>query len=169
MPAGRLHPFEFPRRRGADCAHRPSASHEFEAAPRRDGDALYDPEDFRLFNRTPAAPGYIPDRLFSAQVPEISINLTFASKYKCSPRRVSIFSLFYQGDVRWENQFRRNRNRQNFVTGSYFPTALKSRKNPAQNFRGVTLSYRATCGMAAIFAATAGGAQNAILSLRISV
>jgi hypothetical protein len=41
------------------------------------------------------------------------------------------FALFYQGDVRWENQSRRNRNRQNFVVGSYFLTALQSRKNPA--------------------------------------
>ena len=48
------------------------------------------------------------------------------------------FALFYQGDVRWENQSRRNRNRQNFVVGSYFLTALQSRQNPAENFSKTT-------------------------------
>src|SRR5216684_3201670 len=34
-------------------------------------------------------------------------------KRKCSPAKVSIpYPLFYQGDVRWENHFRRHRNRQ---------------------------------------------------------
>jgi hypothetical protein len=61
----------------------------------------------------------------------------FPTKYKCSPREVSIFPLFYQGDVRWENQLRRHRNRQNFVVGSYFPMARKSRKNSdARRFEG---------------------------------
>ena len=50
------------------------------------------------------------------------------------------FTLFYQGDVRWENQSRRNRNRQNFVVGSYFLTALQSSKNPAPKFSVVTCS-----------------------------
>jgi len=35
-------------------------------------------------------------------------------------------ALFYQGDVQWENQFRRNHNRQNPVIGSYFLEHLKS-------------------------------------------
>src|SRR5258708_3757164 len=35
----------------------------------------------------------------------------------------------------WENQSRRNRNRQNFVVGSYFGAALKSRKNQTENPR----------------------------------
>ena len=39
------------------------------------------------------------------------------------------FALFYQGDVRWENQFRRNRNRQNFVVGYYVLTGFESREN----------------------------------------
>jgi len=43
------------------------------------------------------------------------------------------FPLFYQGDVRWENQLRRNRNRQNFVVGSYFLMAPQSSENPTQN------------------------------------
>ena len=51
-----------------------------------------------------------------------------------TPKGEHFFPLFYQGDVRWENQSRRNRNRQNFVVGSYFLTGLQSRENPARRF-----------------------------------
>jgi len=59
---------------------------------------------------------------------------------------MSILALFYQGDVRWENQFRRNRNRQNFVVGSYDLTACESSENPGAANSGVTLSQKSTCG-----------------------
>jgi hypothetical protein len=61
-------------------------------------------------------------------------NLTSKTEMLTPKGEHSIFPLFYQGDVRWENQFRRNRNRQNFVVGSYFLTALESSEKPAQSF-----------------------------------
>lgn len=56
-------------------------------------------------------------------------------KQKCSPRRGEHLSLFYQGDVQWENQLRRNRNRQNFVIGFYFPCGFKSSEKGAEFWR----------------------------------
>src|SRR4051812_31123874 len=52
-----------------------------------------------------------------------------------------------RGDVRWENQSRRNRNRQNFVVGSYFLTAFQSSENRAGFGLVVTCSDVTTCGM----------------------
>src|SRR5689334_17025127 len=78
----------------------------------------------------------MPDTAVSIRSVEYLKSRLRRHKQKCSPRRVSIFyPLFYQGDVRWENQFRRNRNRQNFVVGSYFLTGLESSENPAHFFR----------------------------------
>jgi hypothetical protein len=63
-----------------------------------------------------------------------------------TPKGEHFIPLFYQGDVRWENQSRRNRNRQNFVVESYFLTAFQSSENPAGFFLVVTCSFGPTCG-----------------------
>src|SRR4051812_46795701 len=86
-----------------------------------------------------------------------------------TPKGEHFFPLFYQGDVRWENQSRRNRNRQNFVVGSYFPTALKSRKNPGQLFLVVTCSCGATCGTRMFSSVSIGCLKTPVFSLWISL
>src|SRR3954451_13627880 len=86
-----------------------------------------------------------------------------------TPKGEHFFPLFYQGDVRWENQSRRNRNRQNFVVGSYFPTAFKSRKNPEPFFFAVNRSFRPTCGTDRISTDNVHLVKRLIFSLWISV
>src|SRR3954447_14893039 len=75
----------------------------------------------------------------------------------------------HRGDVRWENQFRRNRNRQNFVVGSYFPCAFKSRKNPGQLFSVVTCCRIQTCGISMFPSVNPEGPKSLIFCLWISV
>src|SRR3954453_2000935 len=99
----------------------------------------------------------------------LSITAVFGSNRNAHPCGGAFFPLFYQGDVRWENQFRRNRNRQNFVVGSYFPTALKSRKNPRQLFSPVSCSQGATCGIHRISTVNAGSPECRPFRLWISL
>src|SRR5438552_9937208 len=86
-----------------------------------------------------------------------------------TPKGEHSIPLFYQGDVRWENQSRRNRNRQNFVVESYFLTALQSSKNPAAFFLVVTCSLRATCGNQDFRPFVGKKAKRSIFRLRISL
>src|SRR3954451_18497857 len=86
-----------------------------------------------------------------------------------TPKGEHSFPLFYQGDVRWENQSRRNRNRQNFVVESYFLTALQSSENPAALFLVVTCSLRATCGNRVFGRFPRKQAKRSIFRLRISL
>jgi hypothetical protein len=51
-----------------------------------------------------------------------------------TPRGEHSISLFYQGDVRWENHFRRHRNRQKLSDWILNSHAYSSQvKNPAKN------------------------------------
>src|SRR5450759_4570554 len=86
-----------------------------------------------------------------------------------TPKGEHFIPLFYQGDVRWENQSRRNRNRQNFVVGSYFLTALQSRENPTALFLVVTCCFGPTCGDEDFSTNSAKKAKKSILRLRISL
>jgi hypothetical protein len=86
-----------------------------------------------------------------------------------TPKGEHFIPLFYQGDVRWENQSRRNRNRQNFVVGSYFLTALQSSKNPTGLFFAVTCSFGPTCGDVDFSTEWAKKAKKSIFRLRISL
>ena len=86
-----------------------------------------------------------------------------------TPKGEHSFPLFYQGDVRWENQSRRNRNRQNFVVESYFLTALQSSKNPNALFLVVTCSRGATCGKRDFSVNPVNKAKKSIFPLRISL
>src|SRR3954471_23086462 len=84
-----------------------------------------------------------------------------------TPKGEHFFPLFYQGDVRWENQSRRNRNRQNFVVESYFLTALQSSENPARFFLVVTCSLEPTCTKVPFLTNPANKAKKSNFSLRI--
>src|SRR5450755_1486087 len=86
-----------------------------------------------------------------------------------TPKGEHFYPLFYQGDVRWENQSRRNRNRQNFVVGSYFLTALQSSENPGAPFWVVTCSFGPTCGDEDFSTNEAKKAKKSIFRLRISL
>jgi hypothetical protein len=62
-------------------------------------------------------------------------NLNISLKIEMlTPRGEHSFALFYQGDVRWENQFRRNRNRQKLCSWILFPYAPAVKKKSARPF-----------------------------------
>src|SRR5665647_1622194 len=86
-----------------------------------------------------------------------------------TPKGEHFNPLFYQGDVRWENQSRRNRNRQNFVVESYFLTAFQSSENPAGPFLAVTCSFGPACGDVDFSTEGAKQAKKSIFRLRISL
>jgi hypothetical protein len=58
---------------------------------------------------------------------------------------VSIFPLFYQGDVQWENHFRRHRNRQKLCSWILFPRSLQVKKKSGAKFSAVSCSCSLTC------------------------
>ncbi len=111
------------------------------------GDSAYKNEHYRFCARPPGGsrnglvcaicgPSRRPGAGFGCPVrPAASVGAIGSEKEMLTPKGEHLYPLFSQGDVRWENQLRRNRNRQNFVVGSYFPWRLKSRKNRARNFR----------------------------------
>ncbi|SPF36536.1 hypothetical protein SBA4_1890007 [Candidatus Sulfopaludibacter sp. SbA4] len=55
------------------------------------------------------------------------------------------------------------------VAEYYFPAALQSRKNPAENFWAVSYSQRVTCGFAHFFHSLPSPREKPAFKLRISL
>jgi hypothetical protein len=101
----------------------------------------------QIQKKLPSVPGagqtgsYLEPLLIVSNWQASCIRRTLAGKTKMpTPKGEHFLSLFYQGDVRWENQFRRNRNRQKLCSWILFPYGSQVKEKSGRKFSVVTPS-----------------------------